>query len=113
MGWGWGGGGWVRGGAPAHARLAQHCIHASHLKSAPAHVHRSRATDGVGSWGGVGGGGGVGVGWGPFLCIAVSTACTNDPGQKRPACRDDPAPRVQTIRIPACTDDALTSRVYS
>ena len=36
----------------------------------------------------------------PFLCIAVSTACTNDPGQKRPACRDDPVPRVQTIRIP-------------
>ena len=36
----------------------------------------------------------------PFLCIAVITACTNDPGQKRPACRDDPVPRVQTIRIP-------------
>ena len=36
----------------------------------------------------------------PFLCIAVSTACTNDPGQKKPACRDDPVPRVQTIRIP-------------
>ena len=38
---------------------AQHCVHACYL----AHT-RSRATDGVGCWGGVGGGGGVGVGWG-------------------------------------------------
>ena len=60
----------TRARAALHSRLppkkrtrsrapAQHCVHACYL----AHT-RSRATDGVGSWGGVGGGGGVGVGWG-------------------------------------------------
>ena len=107
---GWGlGPGW---GTCSRA-LAQHCIHASHLKSAPAHVHRSRATDGVGSWGGVGGGGGGWGGVGSLLvhsskhCVYKRSGAKKARVQRRsgPACTDDPNS--------ACTDDALTSRVYS